>query len=169
MKFIKLFEDFDKKELNDLLAKAKHLKHMLNTQMQSDYRKEVRSKGGDFKGLSDDYKDYFSELTDDGWDLYLYTMDFLSHIDISKEFNSPFDGEKIFNYLNPIFEGIKTHFTQNGFNTHYQILFNGVPQCENNPKTHKNDIFVYKGCWDDELSRYFKKDVLSVRIKFYFI
>ena len=114
-------------------------------------------------------KDYFYDFIDDGWDVHLYETQFYTNIEIIKNFVKNFNSEEVFNKISPLLSSIKDEFTQDGFNTHYQILFNGVSQCENNPITHKNDIYVYKGDWDDELSKYKTKEQLSVMIRFYFI
>ena len=171
MKHLKMFEDFDEKDLSNLLDRVKHLQHLVKTRTEFENRKEV--KGPNFKDLSRDYKEYFNDFTDDDWSLYLYSTEFYSIIDMSKVYDSPFDAVTIFNQISPLLEGIKISFTQNGFNAHYQILFNGVAQCENNPKTHKNDIYVYKGyshkdMMSDDISRY-DENKLHIKIKFYFI
>lgn len=120
-------------------------------------------------GLDQEYKDYFYDFIDDGWKIGLNPGLHVSVIFISKTFDNNYDSEGILNEINPILQSIKKKFVDDGFNTHYQILFNGVAQCEVNPKTNKTDIYLYKGDWDDELSRYYERGKLSVKINFFFI
>lgn len=166
MKYLKKFENID--EIGDMIGKLSHLTTIMRQEVGRQKRREVVD-DKTFRNISQDYREYFYDFIDDDWKVYLNETQFYVNIEISKTFTGNFNSEDIFNKINPLLQSIKKEFTDNGFNTHYQILFNRIPQCENNPETHKNDIYVYKGDWDDEISKGFNRDELKVYIRFYFI
>lgn len=165
---MKHLKNFESTELEDMLGKLSHLTTLMRQESDRQNRRRVTDTKT-FRSLSEEYKDYFYDFIDDGWDVNLYETQFYTNIEIIKKFVSNYNSEDVFDKISPLLSSIKNEFTQDGFNTHYQILFNGVSQCENNPVTHKNDIYVYKGDWDDELSKYRTKGELLVAIRFYFI
>lgn len=111
-------------------------------------------------GLSNLYKDFFSYFTDEDWQMEIITHTFYIQIELRKTFKDNIDAEELFNDINKKASSINRAIELEGFQTNYQIIFNGRHQCENNPKTHKNDIFKYKG--------FSKRDTkeLGVRVNF---
>jgi hypothetical protein len=111
-------------------------------------------------GLSDLYRDFFSYFTDEDWQMEIITHTFYIQIELRKTFKDNIDAEELFNDINKKASSINRAIELEGFQTNYQIIFNGRHQCENNPKTHKNDIFKYKG--------FSKRDTkeLGARVKF---
>jgi hypothetical protein len=97
------------------------------------------------EGLSDFYKDIFSYFTDENWNLDISTSQFFIQIELRKSFKDNIDAEALFNDVNKKASSINRAIELDGFQTHYQLIFNGKHQSENNPKTYKNDIYKYKG------------------------
>lgn len=157
MKFIKLFENFQESEFETILygSDAK-----LTLEVGSGYPIddidliEDISKGdirywdpllSSDEGLCRKYRDYFSYFTDYDWKLDITTSQFYIQIELRKSFKDNIDDESLFNEINKNCENINRAIELDGFQSLYQIKFNKTVQSDNNPITHKNDLFRYKG------------------------
>jgi hypothetical protein len=162
----------NEKDYNDLLNSlkdlSKSLNHLSTLQRQHDDHEERRKilntdhdiikkvkNLGDIRywdpllssddGLSRNYKDYFSYFTDYDWKLDITPSQFFIQIELRKSFKDTIDAESLFNEINKNCENINRAIELDGFKTLYQIKFNKTAQSDNNPITHKNDLFRYKG------------------------
>lgn len=97
------------------------------------------------EGLNSLYKDFFSYFTDQDWELEIVTHSFFLQILVYKKFKDTIDAEELFNEVQKSSSSINKAIELEGYQSHYQITFNNKHQSENNPKTHKNDIYKYKG------------------------
>jgi hypothetical protein len=97
------------------------------------------------EALSNFYKDLFSYFTDENWSLDIKPTQFYIQIQLRKSFKDNIDAEALFNDVNKKASSINKAIELEGHQTLYQITFNGKHQSENNPITHKNDIYKYKG------------------------
>src|SRR5574343_262461 len=128
MIYIKEYSDFE--ELSKQLNKLHHsIKGMIRNALPKDV-----------------YKDYFLELEEvENFrvsiikDSFVTSINIRGMIDIDKiesEFN------RILKEMNTIKDRLTTIY---GFNCHFMMYLNGQGQQENNPVTHKNDIYKFLG------------------------
>lgn len=181
MKYLKSFENHDYSMLKDSLRKLsdslESLSKIVKQRSESEERKNILGIDHypdryNLEGLSDLYKDFFSYFTDDDWSININPLQFYLTIELRKSFKDDVNGEEIFNIVNKYASSIKGGLKSEGFNTHYTIKFNSVFQSEHNPKTNKNDLYLYKGFNKFE-SPAFTGDTsvgkLSVIVKFFII
>jgi hypothetical protein len=133
-----------KDDLDDILSRLSTISSRLQSFSQFKNRERLKD-DKKLNGLSKDFKLYFYDFLDDDWRFHMYTGDFVYTIRMSKKFESPFNAEEVFNFVSSTLKSIQLMFENEGYNTHYRIQFNGIPQQEVNPVTKKPDIYLYKG------------------------
>lgn len=92
------------------------------------------------------YEDYFLKFVDEGFKLTTDDNGFVRSIHL----RGCVKGENIEDTFKIYIERLNTikrrfDLIENYNDSHFRISFNGVPQCEWNPETMKNDLYVYKG------------------------
>jgi hypothetical protein len=137
-------------EMNDILSRLSSISNKLQSFSQFKNRERLKD-SKTLNGISKDFKLYFYDFTDDDWSFHMYPGDFVYKIKLDKKFETPFNAKEIFNFVSSTLKSIQLIFeTYEGYNTHYRIQFNGIPQQEVNPVTKKPDIYVYKGYQNKE-------------------
>lgn len=129
MKYIKEYSDFE-----ELSKQLKNLHHSLKGMVRNALPEDV-------------YKDYFLELEEvENFRVSLNKGNgFVTSIDINGMIDS-YKVESEFNRILRKMNTIKDRLTTiYGFNCHFMIYLNGQGQQENNPVTHKNDIYKFLG------------------------
>jgi hypothetical protein len=92
------------------------------------------------------YENYFMEFIDEGFKYSSTNTDLINQIMLYGTCDLE-NVENTFNgYLNRL-DKIKVRLDSvNGLkHSHFKISLNGVSQCDWNPKTYKNDLYVFKG------------------------
>jgi hypothetical protein len=136
--YIKSFDD-----------KTKNLLHLIRSENEKRTRTELLDKKGRTLKLNSDIENYFNVFTDEDWDIYVYETEFYLKIKVSRKVKKSENFQKIFEFMRDESYSINNFFKQMGFNSHYMIEINDIPQSEHNKETNKNDIYVFKGLGDE--------------------
>lgn len=145
MKYIKCFENHSDlldlfKKLSDQLDRLKTVADFINRDRF--VNKSYDAKGG--RNISKEFDYYFYDMTDEGWE-YVVTFDqFYIEVLLKKPIKNE-DAEDEFNFIVDRMNGIKDRLINEGFNPHYLISFARKSQQDLNDKTHKNDLYNFKG------------------------
>ena len=128
-------------ELKDSITKLKRYVDFINR------RRFIGAKNNE---ISDDFKQYFYDFTDDGWKLHIYLSSFYIEIYLKKILKRE-DAEKEFYNIVDRMNEIKGRLSDEYFNSNFLIFFIGLGQQDTNPETMRSDLYSYKGIGKDLL------------------
>ncbi len=156
LKHYKIFENDDiLKSLDDLNRNLKKLKSY------SEYQTRTRLINKDKLGdVSEDFKIYFYELLDNGWELFGdHDPKFAAHILLKKAIKR--DG--IENEVNDVIDRmseIEGRLTEEGFNSKFMVKLNDKAQQIQNPNSYRYPIYKFTGVGENNnLIGYYKNGI----------
>jgi hypothetical protein len=150
MKYILESEEFTYDDLDNLNSMMTRIKRFGEERK----RKSISDDNKYGYKLNNEYEEYFYYLMDDGWEYSNETTKFHGTIYIKKAMKRS-DAESYFPEMINQLKEIKNRFTADGFNCHFVIDFDGIPQQEVDMKTYRNDIYKFNGVGNENQLRFY--------------
>ena len=154
---IKPYKLFENDELRDALDDLNRNLKILKSYGQYQNRKRLvnKDKLGD---IADDFKAYFYDLTDEGWQV-LGDWDPKFYFDIRiKKFLSKDGIESEFKNIVDRMSEVRDRLEDEGFQSKFIIYFNGKAQQIQNPDSYRVPLYKFTGIGDTIGAEYFRRN-----------
>ena len=135
MIFLENYEDFNFDTDNDAIMRQ------LKVYMDMANRNRL---GTTYNKISDEFEYYFYDMKEDGWTIYYSGDDYTKSLDLWKDIKVENAKREFDNIVDRMSE-IRDRLSDEGFRSQFLIDFGGKGQQNNNPITHQNDDYKFKG------------------------
>jgi len=135
------------KDLEHKMGQLKRYSEFVNRKSMFPSDEELKKDRSKLTKLSSSVEELIYSMTDNGWLYYkdYELVNFYSEITFEKEFPFSEASQDLVDEISSEMDEVVSHFSERKFNCHYKLKFNGKDQSENDPQTHKNDIYTFKG------------------------
>jgi len=138
----------------------------MNKQIQSYFgfvnrKRLVDGSNGSFIKISDEFKHYFYDLTDDGWEYFSGNSDFVTSFDFKRQVKLDNIEEEV-NELIDIMSTIRDRLSDDGFKSKFIIFVNDLAQQVTNPNDYSLPLYKFTGVGEkDGVLKYYKNGKYS--------
>ena len=154
------------KSLNDLQHALGRLKSFAQFKNRERVIQPKSMRYGSRNQFSGDFTHLFDDMFDYGWEIGVERNEFYISIRMKNALRKE-NAESEFNNIVDRMSEIRDRLSDEGFNSHFLISFDGLGQQDSDPVTHKGDLYNYKGFGDKGYINYYKDGKYSGEEYFY--